>query len=124
MCGERTFNEEQPGRTQVSNGRPRDDSGNARIKEQIEDLYKALLEFDFKYDDLYDMTIKELIDTLVARRKGLAYRMWRQASLYGMTFAKSFPKTPEKATPELFVKKGIPMPDFLLDDYAKSIGGR
>ena len=69
------------------------------------------------------MTIQEMIDSLVARRKGLAYRMWRQASLYGLTFTKKFPKNPEKATPELFVKKGIPMPDFLLEDYAKQYGG-
>ena len=69
------------------------------------------------------MTIQELVDTLIARRRGLAYRMWRQASLYGMTFGKKFPRTAEKAVPELFVKQGIRMPDFLLDDYAKKLGG-
>lgn len=50
--------------------------------------------------------------------------MWRQASLYGLTLTKKFPRTAEKAVPELFVKKSIKMPDFLMDDYAKSLGGK
>lgn len=62
------------------------------------------------------MTIKELIDTLLARRKGLAYRMWKEAYLISWAvMGKNFPKTPENASPELYPPKPtIKMPDNLL----------
>ncbi len=62
------------------------------------------------------MTIKELVDTLQARRKGLAYRMWKEAYLISWaTMGKKYPDTPEKANPELYPPKPrIKMPSNLL----------
>lgn len=67
-------------------------------------------------NELYDMTIKELITTLENRRKGLAYQIWKQAYLVGVAFSgKKYPQTPEAASPELYPKKKtIPMPSGLL----------
>ena len=66
------------------------------------------------------MTVKELLDTLEARRKGKAFFMWKQAYLIGVAFGgKKFPKDPEEAVPEYFPKPSIPMPDFLKEEWAK-----
>jgi hypothetical protein len=60
---------------------------------------------------MYDMTLKELSDTLEHRKKGLAYKLWKQAVLITMGVSdllkdkksKSvFPKTPQEACPELY----------------------
>lgn len=52
------------------------------------------------------MTVTELINTLDSRRRGLAYRLWKQAYLIGVAFGgKKFPSDPEKASPELYPKK-------------------
>jgi hypothetical protein len=60
---------------------------------------------------MYDMTLKELSETLERRKKGLAYKLWKQAELITMGVAdllkdkKSkdiFPKTPQEACPELY----------------------
>lgn len=61
------------------------------------------------------MTVKELIETLENRRKGLAYRIWKQGILFGSAFGgKKYPKDPEAASPELYPKKKtIPMPEIL-----------
>lgn len=71
------------------------------------------------------MTVAELIDTLIARRKGLAYRIWKQS--YMMAWAvmgKHFPKSPEKASPELYPKKPtIKMPPNLLKNHLKRMKG-
>lgn len=62
------------------------------------------------------MTFKELIDTLMARRKGLAYRMWKEAHLIAWaTMGKKYPQTPQDASPELYPPKPrIKMPEMLL----------
>jgi len=62
------------------------------------------------------MTISELISTLENRQKGLAYKVWKQAYLIGVAFGgKNYPRTPQKASPELYPKpKTIPMPSGLL----------
>lgn len=88
-------------------------------------LYNELLEFDFKYPELYEMDAKELINTINCRKKGLAYRMWKQANLISQaTWSKNYPDNPKEASPELYPrKKGIKMPDFLREKYAKR-GGR
>lgn len=66
------------------------------------------------------MTIYELKETLKARQEGLSYSIWKQAVLIGQIFSKRFPKTPKAANPELYFKeKSIPMPDFLIQDFAK-----
>lgn len=64
------------------------------------------------------MTLYELNNTLINRRKGLAYKLWKQAVLFGETFNKDFPKTPEEASPELFPpKKRYKMPDWVKTKY-------
>ena len=65
------------------------------------------------------MTVRELIITLEQTNKGMAYRMWREATLIGALFNK-FPKTPEEACPELYPPKpSYKMPDFLLEKAIK-----
>ena len=83
------------------------------------------MEYDLAYDDLYDMTVAELIDTLIARRKGLAYRMWKQSYLTAWAvMGKRFPRLPEKASPELYPKKPtIKMPPNLLKKHLKEVKG-
>ena len=75
-----------------------------------------MLEFDYKYEELYEMTLGELIDSVIARRKGLGYRVWKQAYMISWAvMGKQFPKEPEKASPELYPKKPtIKMPPNLL----------
>lgn len=70
------------------------------------------------------MTLRELSTSLKGRRAGIGYAMWKQAVLIGSAcFSKSFPKTPEEASPELYPKKvGIQMPDFLKEKYYKKGG--
>ena len=63
---------------------------------------------------MYDMTLKELSDTLENRKKGMAYELWKQAVLITMGVAdvlkdkkgKSiFPNSPQDACPELYPPK-------------------
>lgn len=63
---------------------------------------------------MYDMTLKELSETLEYRKKGLAYELWKQAVLITMGVSdllkdkkskSSFPKTPQEACPELYPPK-------------------
>jgi hypothetical protein len=60
---------------------------------------------------MYDMTLKELTETLEYRKKGLAYKLWKQAELITMGVMdvlkdkKSkaiFPNNPQEACPELY----------------------
>ena len=60
---------------------------------------------------MYDMTLRELSDTLEYLKKGLAYKLWKQADLITMGVAdllkdkKSkaiFPNSPQEACPELY----------------------
>ena len=72
------------------------------------------------YNQLYDMTLKELEKTLINRRKGLGTNIYRLAMLTRSPFVKEFPDSPEKAFPDLFPQeKGIKMPDFLIDKAVK-----
>lgn len=83
-------------------------------------FYENLLELGYLQLDLYDMTLKELEDTLINRRKGIAYEIWRLASLTRSPLAKNFPNGPKEACPELFpIEKGIKMPDFLVEKAIK-----
>ena len=73
------------------------------------------------------MTVGELVDTLVARRKGIGYRFWKQAYLISWAVTgKNFPKTPEKASPELYTerKKTVKMPPNLLRKELEKRGGK
>jgi hypothetical protein len=60
---------------------------------------------------MYDMTLRELSDTLEYRKKGLAYKLWKEAVLITMGISdllkdkksKSvFPNNPQEASPELY----------------------
>ncbi len=72
------------------------------------------------------MTIKELSETLMMKRQGLAFELWRGAYITVLGISDllkskkdkgAFPKSPEEAFPDLFPpKKTIPMPDFLRSD--------
>ena len=57
------------------------------------------------------------------KREGQAYTLWRMGSMNRAAFgAKVYPIKMEEALPELFEKKkGVPMPDWLLEDYQKKI---
>ena len=74
---------------------------------------------------MYEMTVSELIDTLEARRKGLGYKIWKESYLIAWAvMGKGYPKTPEKASPELYPKKKtIKMPPNLLKASIKQMGG-
>lgn len=82
------------------------------------------MQFDLTYEQLYKMTFKELIDTLEQRRKGLAYKMWKEANLIGVAFGgKNYPHNPEEASPELYPPKvSVKMPDFLKEKWLKRGG--
>lgn len=66
--------------------------------------------------DLYDMTLKELIEMVEYRQTGLAYTLWKQAEITARMFSKEPYETPETASPELYPpKKTYKMPEFLKD---------
>lgn len=86
----------------------------------IDEYYSELLQYDFKIEELYDMTLYELRETLINRRKGQAYNLWKNAILIGRLFNKDFPETPEDACPELYPpKKTYKMPDWMKEKYSK-----
>ena len=90
------------------------------IRGIIEEFYNELLKFDLQYKDLYEMTLKELESTLENKRIGLAYKIWRLATLTHSPFVQNFPNNPKDAMPELYpIEKGIPMPDFLKEKAMK-----
>lgn len=69
---------------------------------------------------MYEMDLEELTETIVQRKQGLAYKIWRLSSFTRHPFVKNFPENPEEACPELYpVKKGIAMPEFLKEKVAK-----
>jgi hypothetical protein len=77
-------------------------------------LYKNGLEIGLNYDEMYDMTLKELSDTLEHRKKGLGYELWKQAvlmvdgireALRDKKTTSKFPVTPQDACPELYPPK-------------------
>ena len=85
--------------------------------------YDVLLARGYKYDELYDMTLKELKNALEQYNKGLAYQMFKQAYLTGLAFCGKFPKSPEDACKELYPpKKTYKMPDWLKKRYMKQKG--
>lgn len=89
-----------------------------KFTELIEKLYNELLQLGYLYKDLYEMDLKELENTLEQRKKGLAYKLWKQANLN--TFVNRpdlFPNTPQDACPELYPPpKTYKMPEFLKKD--------
>lgn len=83
-----------------------------------------MLEFGYRFEEMYEMTVSELLDILEARRKALGYHLWKGAYLTAWAvMGKNFPKTPEKASPELYRKrKTIQMPDNLLQKEMEKWG--
>lgn len=129
MCCFGFFEEKRLGRNDgVQGTKSRNDQRKQEtrtITEIILVLYDELLKFDLTYEQLYKMTLKELINTLNQRKKGLAYTLWKGANLNGAAFgSKNYPSTPEEACPELYPPKpSIKMPDFLKEKWLRK-GGR
>ena len=77
----------------------------------------------YKYSELYEMTLKELKNSLKEANKGLAYTMWKQAVINASMFGKNAPENPEKASPELYPpKKTYKMPEWMMKKYMKQKG--
>ena len=89
--------------------------------------------FDFKYSELYDMDLNELINSLNQRRKGLAYKMWKESYLTSLAISdlyskkgqlRNYPISPEQACPELYPSKpSIKKPECLKKSQLKMRGG-
>ena len=78
----------------------------------------------YRYNELYDMTIKELRNSLEQANKGLAYVLFRDKVLMNQALVGKMKKTPEDALPELFPpKKTYKMPNWLLRRYEKQQKG-
>ena len=85
-------------------------------------FYDVLLERGYKYNELYDMTLKELRNTVIQINKGLAYKMYKQAYLIGLAFAGKLPDKVEKACKELYPpKKTYKMPEWVRERYEKQM---
>lgn len=89
----------------------------------VHDLYAELVRQGCELKELYDYSCKELLFILKYKREGLAFKLWRMGSMNRAAFgAKTYPSKLEEALPELFEKKkGMPMPDWLVEDYQKKI---
>lgn len=96
---------------------------NGSFKELIELLYDEGIKFGLRFQDMYDLDFYELQNTIEYTKKGMAYKIWRMASLTRSPFIKNFPETPEEACPELYPPKpSIKMPDFLKEKYYRQKG--
>lgn len=85
--------------------------------------YDILLQRDYKYDELYEMTIKELKNAVINANKGLAYKLYKQATLYSSVLAGKLPDKIEKACKELYPpQKTYEMPDWVRKRYNKQRG--
>lgn len=69
-----------------------------------------------------EMTPSESIISLEHKKKGLAYRMWKESYLTGLAFGgKKYPRTPQEASPDLYPKqKTIAIPE----ELRKKMGGK
>lgn len=86
-------------------------------------MYDLLLQTGLKYEELYDMTLWELKNTLEQRMKGVSYFLWKTSGLNKYVLAKSYPKSPQEANPELYpFKKVYAMPEVLKEEYLKQKG--
>lgn len=82
-----------------------------------------MLKLGYTYNDMYDLTMSELLNTIEQRKKGLAYEIWKLGNLSQML--EKYPENPEKACPELYPpKKTIEMPDFLKKKYYERSGAK
>ena len=77
----------------------------------------------YKYQDLYEMTLYELKNSLKETNAGLAYQMWKQAVLIISMLGKDRPENPEKGSPELYPPKKIyKMPEWMIKKYMRQEG--
>lgn len=72
------------------------------------------------------MSIKELLFSLKYIREGDAFFYWKMGMMNRAAFgAKTYPRSPKDASPELFEKKkSVKVPEWLKDDYEKKINKR
>lgn len=81
------------------------------------------MERGYKIDELYNMTVKELRNSLKSANKGLSYKMYKQAILINQAVIGKLPDRHEKANPELFPKKkSYIMPDWVKERFYKQKG--
>lgn len=79
-----------------------------------------MLQRGYKYDELYDMTLKELANALKNINKGLSYFLFKDKVLMSQALVGKMKRTPEEANPELYPpKKTYKMPDWLKERYVK-----
>ncbi len=86
-------------------------------------MYIELAKWGYHLEELYAMSIKELLFSLKYIREGKAYEYWKIGIAAGSGFnAKNYPKDPKTLSPELFEKKpSVRMPKWLEEDYGKKI---
>jgi hypothetical protein len=81
------------------------------------------MERGYKLEELYNMTLKELRNSLKSINKGLSYKIYKQALLINQAIAGKLPRTHEEANPELFPrKKSYVMPDWIKERYYRQKG--
>lgn len=80
------------------------------------------MRYDYKLNELYDMTLKELDMSLENKKIGLAYRLWKEGMLN--QWLEKYPDTAEEACPELYPPKPtIKKPACLNKSNLKRKGG-
>jgi len=83
-------------------------------------FYDLLLQRGYKYDELYDMTLKELKNANEQINKGLAYMLFKDKVLMSQALVGKMKKTPQEALPELYPpKKTYKMPAWIRKRYEK-----
>lgn len=79
-----------------------------------------MLQRGYKYNELYDMTLKELHNAYNNVNKGLSYFLFKDKVLMSQALAGKMKRTPEEANPELYPpKKTYKMPEWLKERYSK-----
>lgn len=88
----------------------------------IHSLYIELAKLGYHLDELYDMSMKELLFSLKYRREGDAYFYWKVGVMTraGVN-AKTFPKIQKQHRLNCLKRKIGEMPDWLVDDYQKKL---
>lgn len=82
-----------------------------------------LLERGYKYEELYDMTLYEIRNAIKCANKGLAYRLYKQATLTGLVVAGKLPEF-EVACAELLPPRKVrKMPKWIQERYEKQKKG-
>lgn len=73
--------------------------------------------------DLYEMTVGELLMALKGCRERLSFMMWKQAYLIAMAcLSKEFPSSHEDANPELIQKPTVHVEDWVIKGAKNYVG--